>query len=1024
MYLLQEREWHTKPVDEVSKILQVNINDGLDLAEIERRQQKYGINKVSIKKQEGPIVRFIRQFSQPLVYILVAAGIITAILQEWIDSAVIFGVVLVNTSVGFIQESKAGRAIEALTKMITTEATVFRAGGQKMKISSTEIVPGDVVVLRSGNKVPADIRLFSTRDLRIDESLLTGESIPEEKSADLVLEPSTYLGDRKNMAYAGTIVTYGHGIGVVVLTGDHTETGRISEEISIAREMVTPLTRKLSQFSKVLLYVVLGLAVTTFAFGTLQQDYHPVDLFMASVALAVAAIPEGLPAAVTITLSIGVNRMAKKNSIIRRLPAVETLGSTTVICADKTGTLTQNEMTVKDIIAGGIHYEATGGGYNPLAGRLVKKQEMSTSSTDNGGEPVRKEEEEDVVALSYSGFIMPRPAPIPTRYPVVLEQCLIAGMLCNESELIESTDGNWEVKGDPTEGALIVSAMKAGLSEPRIESRFPHIDTIPFESHLKFMATLHVSNNKNHIIYIKGATEEIVKRCGYIMLEDEGEGEHLGSRWQTRYHHDEKYDCCDNDDGDNSRYPYDIHQFIHLLQSKEEIIREAEDMAKRGLRVLAFARKDIPAEDKDKIEIADINDDLVFLGLQGMIDPPRDEAISAVDACNNAGIRVKMITGDNLHTAVFIANRLGLKSVHSSSSISSISSRNIITDDIYDSSFEKHEDESAPRPPLVYALTGHDLDGLSKQELVDVVEKTDVFARVSPAQKLDLVGALQSKGHIVAMTGDGVNDAPALKQADIGIAMSISGTDVAKEASDMILTDDNFASIVSTVEEGRAIFDNLMKFITWTLPTNFGEGLVILAAIFAGLSLPMLPVQILWVNMTTAIALGMMLIFEPKEADIMRRQPRPPSAPMLSSEMIQRIILTTTIILIGVFTLFLWEMNNTSSNIEVARTAAVNAIIMIEVLYLLNCRSLTKPISQIGVFSNKWIMIGIILMLLLQIAYTYLPAMNIVFQSAPLDIETWLRIFLLAVVAYFIIEFDKWIRRTLRNRGKKVSQRS
>jgi len=530
------------------------------------------------------------------------------------------------------------------------------------------------------------------------------------------------------------------------------------------------------------------------------------------------------------------------------------------------------------------------------------------------------------------------------------------------------------------------------------------------------MATLHVSNNKNHIIYIKGATEEIVKRCGYIMLEDEGE--HSGSRSQTQYHYDEKYDCCNNDDIENSsRYPYDIHQFIHLLQLKEEIIREAEDMAKRGLRVLAFARKDILAEDKDKIEIADINDDLVFLGLQGMIDPPRDEAINAVDACNNAGIRVKMITGDNLHTAVFIANRLGLQSAYSSS----ISSRNIVTDDIYNSSLEKHE---APHQPLVYAFTGHDLDGLSKQELVDVVEKTDVFARVSPAQKLDLVGALQSKGHIVAMIGDGVNDAPALKQADIGIAMSISGTDVAKEASDMILTDDNFASIVSTVEEGRAIFDNLMKFITWTLPTNFGEGLVILAAIFTGLSLPMLPVQILWVNMTTAIALGMMLIFEPKEADIMRRKPRPPSAPLLSSEMIQRIILTTTIILVGVFTLFLWEMNNASSNIEVARTAAVNAIIMIEVLYLLNCRSLTKPISQIGLFSNKWIMIGIILMLLLQIAYTYLPAMNIVFQSAPLDIETWLRILVLAVVAYFIIEFDKWIRRTLRNRGKRVSQRS
>jgi cation-transporting P-type ATPase F len=1008
--LLQEREWHTKSIEEVSGILQASINEGLDFAEIRRRQQKHGLNKVSMKKKEGSIVLFIRQFSQPLVYILVGAGIITAILQEWVDTTVIFGVVLVNTTVGFIQESKAGKAIEALTKMITTEATVFRAGGQKMRISSYDIVPGDIVVLRPGDKVPADIRLFSSRDLKIDESLLTGESIPQEKAAELILEPDTYLADRMNMAYAGTIVTHGHGIGIVVLTGDHTETGRISQEISIAQEMVTPFGRKLSQFSKILLYVVLGLAATTFVFGTLQQNHDPVDMFVASVALAVAAIPEGLPAAVTITLSIGVNRMAKRNSIIRKLPAVETLGSTTVICADKTGTLTQNQMTVKDIIAGGYHYETTATGYNPSAGMIIKKQQISTGSSDIGNESIKKE---DVVTLSYSGFTS-SPANVSSKYPLVLEQCLIAGMLCNESELLENEDGNWEVKGDPTEGALIVSALKAGLSEPRIERRFPQIDTIPFESHLKFMATLHLSknnttsSNSNYVIYVKGATEEIVKRCCYIMLEDHRELSGSSRRWLTQNHYDEKSSY--HEEGTiNTGYPYDIKKFVHPLQSKDEIIQLAEDMAKRGLRVMAFARKDISVNYKDKVEISDIAYDLVFLGLQGMIDPPRDEAIRAVDACSNAGIKVKMITGDNLHTAIFVANQLGL---HTTSSIG--------IDDTDGEYIEKYEGKFIDkRPYSVSALTGHDLAISYKQGLANVVEKTDVFARVSPAQKFDLVRALQSRGHIVAMTGDGVNDAPALKQADIGIAMGITGTDVSKEASDMVLSDDNFVSIVSAVEEGRVIFDNLMKFLTWTLPTNFGEGLVILAAIFTGIGLPMLPVQILWVNMATVITLGIMLIFEPKESDIMQRPPRPPSSPLLTSEMIQRILLTTAIILIGVFTLYLWELNNEGSSIEVARTAALNALVMIEIFYLLNCRSLTKPIFQIGVFSNKWIVVGILLMVLLQIAYTYLPAMNTIFQSAPLDLETWLRIMVLAAIAYFIIELDKWIRRMYRSKDRK-----
>ncbi len=984
--VIQNKEWHSEEVDDIATLLEVDLNDGLSESEVELRRVRFGLNRVTPRKQEGPIRRFIRQFSQPLVYILLAAATVTAALQEWIDSAVIFGVVLVMSIVGFMQESKAGKAIEALAKMVITEATVIRSKSKRVRVPSIDIVPGDVVILRSGDKVPADIRLFGARELRIDESLLTGESAPVDKSSSVVLPSDTIVPDRINMAFAGTMVTYGQGTGIAVTTGDQTETGKISESVSAAQELVTPFSRKLAQFSKFLLYLVLGLAAATFAFGSIQQQHDYVSLFMASVALAVAAIPEGLPAAVTITLSIGVNRLAKRHSIIRKLPAVETLGSTTSICSDKTGTLTENQMVVREVLAGGISYYVEGSGYFPKGRFLIMHdnnkdlQSNGIKSNDDGQRLNSKREDvvEDVAS-----------------YPV-LEDCLIAGMICNESYLLEK-DGRWEIKGDPTEGSLIVSARKVGLTEAELSYRMQRLDIIPFESHLQYMATLHnlnqtIDDNSNNITYVKGAAEKVLARCRYVAVEE-----------QKRVK-------------ENKEVYGSFSSYIRKLTDVEleQVLNQAEDMAKRGLRVIAFARKEI-SKNKRTLEVSDIDTDLVFLGLQGMIDPPRSEAIKSVASCKNAGIKVKMITGDNLHTATYIAEQLGLTSNDHFDSGEVIDSKRL---DNSARLMNRVDNVEAPSSRVI-AVTGHDIKTYYSEKregkLAEVVEKANVFARVSPDQKLSLVRALQSNGHIVAMTGDGVNDAPALKQADIGIAMGVTGTEVAKEASDMILTDDNFASIVAAVEEGRGIFDNLMKFLTWTLPTNFGEGLVLLAAIFSGLSLPMLPVQILWINMTTALALGMMLIFEPQEAHIMKRPPRSPSAPILNKTMVHRIILASVIILVVVFGLFLWE-EGIGTSIEKARTITVNAIVMIELFYLLNCRSLTRSMFHIGLFSNKWILVGIVLMVALQMVYTYLPIMNTIFESSPIGIDAWIKIITLAIISYLVIELDKWIRERIRER--------
>ncbi len=894
------RHWHHLPITEVADLLEADRKKGLDRFEVTHRLEAFGPNVITAQKGQGPLIRFLLQFHQPLIYILIAAGVVTALLKEWVDSGVIFGVVLVNAFVGYIQEAKAVNALAALTRTMTTEATVLRHG-EKIRLSATELVPGDIVYLQSGDKVPADMRLFQTRDLQIAEAALTGESVPVAKDHGRH-DHETALADRRNMAYASTLVTYGQGTGLVTATGDATEVGRISQLISAAESLATPLTRKISAFSNVLLYIILGLAGLTIVVGLLRGQ-PLLDMFMAAVALAVGSIPEGLPAAVTITLAIGVGRMAKKRAIIRKLPAVETLGSTTVICTDKTGTLTENQMTVQEIMAGGMFFAVEGTGYNPLIGKI----DMPNADGD--------------------------PSTVPA-----LDECLRAGFFCNDSQLVEN-DGNWQVHGDPTEGALLTSARKGGLS-PEILATAPRLDTLPFESEHQYMATLHDDGlDMPPVAYVKGAVEAILTRC------------------------DQQIDAKGNP----------------VALQAAEIHRAVEAMAAKGLRVLAMARKELPPETKE-INHANLATGLVFLGLQGMIDPPRPEAIAAVKTCQTAGIKVKMITGDHPATAMAIARAVGL--------------------------FNTPDSQSAT--PAALVLTGPELAKLSDNELIERAADTPVFARATPEQKLRLVEALQAQGQVVAMTGDGVNDAPALKRADIGVAMGITGTEVAKEAAAMILTDDNFTSIEAAVEEGRGVFDNLTKFIVWTLPTNLGEGLVILTAIFLGVTLPILPVQILWINMTTAGVLGLALAFEPKEPGIMLRPPRAPNSPILSRSVIFRITLVSFLMLAAAFSLFIWEQAAGATLTE-ARTAAVNAFVMIELFYLFNCRSLDKTVFHLSLFSNLWVLGGCVAMLLLQLAYTYLPVMNRLFQSTPVTLSMWGRTVAAGVLVFVIIEIEKWV---------------
>jgi len=883
--------WHAEPFAESARRLAVEPGDGLSEEEAASRLTQFGPNALTAPPGKAAWQRFAEQLMQPLVIVLMAAGLVTSLLGEWVDASVIFGVVLVNALIGYWQEAKAEGALAALARSVVTPVTV-RRDGIRRQFDAVELVPGDIVLLSPGDRVPADLRLLHQRELQINESMLTGESLPVSKHT-APLPAETLLAERSNMLYGGTTVVAGQGVGLVIATGDATETGHIADLIASAPNLVTPLTRKMSTFSNWLIWAIGGLATITFSVGMLRGE-TAFAMFMAAVALAVGAIPEGLPAAVTVTLAIGVSRMARRRAIIRHLPAVETLGSTTVICSDKTGTLTENAMTVRALWCGNQHFSVSGQGYKP-EGEIRCERDREASVQIAG--PLR--------------------------------ECLLAGVLCNEASLLKQ-GAHWKITGDPTEAALLVAARKAQLDEATLKTLFPRHDELPFDATRQFMATAHRSDDET-VVYLKGALERLLPRCT-TQLDTTG-------------------------------------QAIPLDAATVEAA--AHQLAGQGMRVLLIARQssaEVSQLDEKQLQA------LTLLGLVGMIDPPRKAALGAIRHCHSAGIRVKMITGDHAVTARAIARQLGLEAE--------------------------------------FAVTGSEISQLDDEQLANLAQSVDVFARVEPAQKLRLVRALQSRGEVVAMTGDGVNDAPALKQADIGIAMGLGGTEVAKEAAAMVLTDDNFASIEAAVEEGRGVWDNLIKFITWTLPTNFGEGLVIVAAILFGSTLPITPVQILWINMTTAVLLGLPLAFEPIEQGVMKRPPRRLDMPVLDAALIRRIVLVSLLLLGGAFGLFLRALDAGQSLPE-ARTIAVNVFVMVEMLYLFNCRSLTRSFWSVGLFSNLWVWGGIGCTLVLQLLFTYWPPMNRLFNTAPISLLAWAEIMAVAVLCSLIVALEKiWSRRT------------
>jgi magnesium-transporting ATPase (P-type) len=885
--------WHSLSASDTLSRLDAP-RTGLTPDAVEARRAQYGSNRLPPPQRQPAWQRFLLQFHNVLIYVLLAAGVITTLLGHWLDSGVIFGVVIINAVIGFIQEGRAEEALDAIRSMLSPHAIVTRAG-ERQEIPAEDLVPGDVVHLASGDRVPADLRLIDVKSLRVMEAALTGESLAVDKQVDAV-ETEAALGDRACMAWSGTLVTYGQGTGVVTAIGSETELGRISTLLATVEKLTTPLLKLMARFGQWLAGVILLLSGLIFGFGVWVRDYPASDMFLAAVGLAVAAIPEGLPAIMTITLAIGVTRMAHRHAIIRRLPAVETLGAVSVICSDKTGTLTRNEMTVQTVIGADGVFKVSGSGYTPEGG----------FSRDGGH--------------------------VDSAHPL-LQELARAALLCNDAEL-RDTDVGWQLAGDPTEGALLTLAMKAGLDPRQTREALPRSDVIPFESEHRFMATLNHDHDGRGFIYLKGAPERVLALCKAERRAD-GEAPLDPDCWHARM----------------------------------------EDAAAQGMRLLALA---VRHETTTTLNFSDIEDGgFTLLAVLGLADPPREEAIRAVATCRTAGILVKMITGDHAATAQAIGKQLGLG--------------------------------EAGR-----AVTGAEIEALDDVQLRDVVDKTDIFARASPEHKLRLVEALQSLGHVTAMTGDGVNDAPALRRADVGVAMGRKGTEAAKEAAEMVLADDNFASIAHAVEEGRTVYGNLKKAIVFILPTNAAQAGMVLIAILLGLTLPITPVQILWVNMVTAVTLALALAFEHPEPEAMRQPPRSPNEPLLTRFMLWRIVFVTVFLVAGSLGMFLWELER-GVPLDIARTATINALVMGEIFYLFNCRRLTAPVvGWSGFLDNPAVLIAIGVLVALQGLFTYLPMLQALFATAPLDVAAWGRIFVFGIIVYSVVEIEKAVIRRMR----------
>lgn len=883
--------------DDVLKKLNSDPN-GLTSEEAARRLEIVGPNRLPAPPKEGLLKRFFKHFHDLLIYILIIAAVITAALGHWVDTGVILAVVVINAIIGFIQEGKAEQALEGIRKMLSLHAHA-RRDDDWVEIEADDLVPGDIVRLRSGDRVPADLRLIEAVNLRIEESALTGESVPAEKRPDPV-EADAGLGDRYSMAYSGTMVAAGRGLGVVTATGAATEIGRINKMIAEVETLATPLTRQMNRFGKILSVVIVGMAVLMLLIGWLLHDFSLSELFLAAIGFAVAAIPEGLPAILTITLALGVQRMAQRNAITRKLNAVETLGSVTVICSDKTGTLTRNEMTARHVVTRAGRYDVSGTGYQP-EGKITR-----------GDQEAPLDKHADLRAI------------------------IEVMAVCNDSD-ISQEDGQWKVTGEPTEGALRTLAHKAEFKDKDDE----RVAVIPFESENKFMATLNRVPEGMRIL-LKGAPDRVLDRCQAQHKED-GSSEALDRTfWE----------------------------------------RQIEELSDQGLRVLAAAMREVD-ENKHDLDIEDVEQEMIFLGLVGIIDPPRPEAIKAIQACHQAGICVKMVTGDHAGTAAAIGREMGIGDGER-------------------------------------VVTGAELEAASDEDLRRLVRDTDIFARTSPEHKLRLVQALQANSEVVAMTGDGVNDAPALKRADVGVAMGIKGTEATKEAAEIVLADDNFTSIERAVEEGRTIYDNLRKAILFILPTNGAEALVILTAVVFGLVLPLTPVQILWVNMVTAVTLALALAFEPSEPGLMRRPPRNPDAPILGGIFLWRIAFVSVLIGGATIAVFL-IMKQRGFPLEIARTMAVNILVCGQAWYLFNSRYLRESSLSLERFvANRvaWLAIGVLAVL--QLVFVYAPFMHRLFGSASLGLNSWLVPLGIGAGTFLAVELEKALtRRSTTNKKEK-----